>query len=115
MPDGLTNAAAAALNAARRIKGLNRPLRLIDHSVSDPGDYQTIATVTRGFLISSTPDGIELQVTESAEATPELLARMTGCVFDDRYYKIRGTDKLKPLGAPLLWRFALTPTGETVL
>jgi hypothetical protein len=113
MGDALTNAAASGLNVARKLKRLTGSLFLLDH-VADgsTGDYRTIAEVRSGFLISSTSDGIALQVCESREATPELLGQMVAIAFDEKVFKIRGTDKLKPMGAPLKWVVALTPTGE---
>lgn len=112
MSDALTNAAAAALNAARKLKKLDRPLLLLDHSTADPGDYTHIAEVRAGFLIQSTPEGIELRICESAAATPALLERATAVCFDEKVFKISGSDKVKPLGAPLLWKWALKPTSE---
>ncbi len=111
MSDALTNAAAAALNAARKLKRLDRPLTLLDHSTASPGDYTNIGEVRAGFLIATSPDGITLAITESIDATPALLERMTHCAFDERVYKISGSDKVRPLGAPLKWMFSLKATG----
>ena len=113
MSDALTNAAAAALNAARKLKKLDRPLLLLDHSGADPGDYTTLARIRAGFLISTDTEGVKLDICESAAATPALLERMTGCAFDEKVYKISGSDKVKPLGAPLKWTFRLKPTAES--
>ncbi len=113
MADGLTNAASAALNAARKLKRVDRPLILLDHSGADPGDYTNIGEVRAGFLIATSPDGITLAITESADATPTRLERMTAVAFDEKVYKISGSDKVRPLGAPLKWQFQLKATSES--
>jgi len=113
MADSLTSAAAAALNAARKIKGIKGPLLILEHSSGDTGDYSTIGKLTSGFLIDTTSEGVELRITESAIATPALLGKMNGCSFGERFYKIKGSDKVQPLGAPLLWKFRLSPSGES--
>lgn len=112
MSDALTNAAAAALIAARKLKGIKGPLLLLKHAPGDSDDYSTIGKLTSGFLIATTTEGIELRICESPTATPALLRDMNGCSFGEKAFKIKGSDKVQPLGAPLLWRFLLTPTGE---
>jgi hypothetical protein len=112
MSDALTNAASAALNAARRLKRLDRPLLLLVHATGEGFDYSTIAKLRSGFLIQTTTEGVELRICESADATPLLLEQMNGVAFDEKVYAIKGSDKVRPLGAPLLWKFALKPTKE---
>jgi len=113
MPDALTNAAASSLNAARRLKKLDRPLLLLVHATGEGFDYSTIGKVRAGFLISTDSEGVKLDVCESADATPALLEAMNGVAFDEKVYAIKGSDKLRPLGAPLRWVFRLKPTGES--
>ena len=115
MSDALTNAAAAALDAARKLKRLDRPLRLLDHSAvaSPPGSYTTIATVKRGFSLTQGDNGITLSICESTEATASRLARCVAVAFDGKVYKLQGSDKVKPVGAPFMWKFNLGGTGES--
>ena len=114
MSDALTNATAAALNAARKLKKLDGiPLLLLDHATGATSDYVTIASVRAGFLICTDTEGIRLDIVEGREATAELLGRCVGCSFQEKVYKISGSDKKAPLGAPLKWALRLKPSGES--
>ncbi len=113
MSDALTNAAAAALNAGRKVRRITGELTLLNHAPGDSDDYLNIATVRAGWLLATSREGMELKIVESADATPELLGKMVAVAYGGKVFKIDGTDKKRPLGAPLLWVWPMKATGET--
>ncbi len=113
MSDALTKAASTALDVARKLKRMDRELKLLDHSDSASGNYTTLAGVRRGWSISQSEGGLVLTICESSEATAARLGACVGVAFDGKVYKVAGSDKVRPIGAPLVWRFNLTGTGES--
>jgi len=113
MGDKFTGIAAKLLDTKRSLKNIKGPLLLLVHTPGDSGDYTTIATIKLGWSIETTREGLELQITESAAATPELLERLTNVCHAEKVYKVSGTDRVRPLGSPLIWRWPVKPTGES--
>jgi hypothetical protein len=114
MGDKFTKLTAKLRDIERNLTDINGPLLLLDHSTSDTGDYTTIATLTSGgWSLKTTREGMELVIVQSAEATPELLGRLTSVCHAEKVYKLSGTDKTRPLGSPRQWHWNVKPTGES--